>query len=80
LLNSLLTAARQVSPYFSHRPVLADEGDELVLEAAFSGQADIVTFNEDDFGPAKRFGVRVIQPREALKEYYDQGDLSHGEK
>ena len=43
-------------------------GDEMVLEAAVNGRADIlVTFNLTDLGnvPA-RFGVETLLPREAL--------------
>jgi hypothetical protein len=79
LVESLLRPAELVNPSFSHRPVLPDEGDEFVLEAAIHGQAEIVTFNVRHFGPASRFGVRVFQPGEILRELY-QGGFSHGEE
>lgn len=78
LVDSLLVPALRVQSAFSYRPSLQDAGDELVLEAAIAGQADIVTFNVRDFQPASRFGVRVFKPNEALKLY--QGGLSHGEE
>lgn len=78
LVDSLLVPARWVMSDFSHRPSLRDAGDELVLEAAIAGQADIVTFNVRDFKEASRFGVRVFKPSEVLKMY--QGGLPHGEE
>jgi hypothetical protein len=44
--------------------------DELVLEAAVNGAADVlVTHNVRDFREAApRFGLRVLLPREGLKE------------
>jgi hypothetical protein len=53
----------------NRRPQLRDPGDEMVLEAAVNGRANIlVTFNVRDFGavPA-RFGIRVMVPREAIE-------------
>jgi predicted nucleic acid-binding protein len=49
---------------------LTDPNDELVLEAAVNGAADaLVTHNVRDFGEAApRFGLRVLLPRELLKE------------
>jgi putative PIN family toxin of toxin-antitoxin system len=79
LVNSLLAASEWVNPRFSYRPTLQDEGDELVLEAAINGRADIVTFNVRDFEPASQFGIRILRPGEVLRELY-QGDLSYGEE
>jgi predicted nucleic acid-binding protein len=48
---------------------LRDPGDEMVLEAAINGRADLlVTFNVRDFGTVpSRFGVELMIPREALE-------------
>ena len=68
-LAALASAAQPVEINFSWRPQLRDPADELVLEAAVNGQADaIVTHNVGDFGPASRFGVRVLKPADFLKE------------
>jgi putative PIN family toxin of toxin-antitoxin system len=80
LIDSLLESAERVHINFSYRPTLRDEGDELVLEAAINGQADIVTFNVRDFAPASRFGVRVLRPGELLRDIYEEGGLLYGEK
>lgn len=55
-------------PTWLWRPQLRDPGDEMVLEAAFSGQATIVTFNVRDFVLASRFGVAVVTPRQLWQE------------
>ncbi len=80
LISSLLDAAKWIDPHFSFRPTLQDEGDELVLEAAINGNADIVTFNVRDFKPASRFGIRVLRPSEILQELHQGGFDEHGEK
>jgi putative PIN family toxin of toxin-antitoxin system len=79
LIDSLLASAERVHVNFSYRPTLRDEGDELVLEAAINGQADVVTFNVRDFVPASRFGIRVLRRGELLRELY-QGGLPDGEE
>ena len=68
-LDAVLAMAEPVRTHFLWRPQLRDPGDEMVLEAAVNGRADVlITFNLRDFGtvPA-RFGVDVITPREAIE-------------
>ncbi len=69
-LAALASAMEPVDASFRWRPQLRDPKDELVLEAAFNGHADaVVTHNIRDFEPATRlFGLRILLPREALKE------------
>jgi putative PIN family toxin of toxin-antitoxin system len=69
-LAALASAAEAVEVNFRWRPQLKDPKDEFVLEAAVNGQADaLVTHNIRDFEPATRlFGLRVLLPREVLKE------------
>ncbi len=54
--------------FFLWRPFLRDPGDEMVLEVAVGGGAEvIVTHNIRDFASVEeRFGIRVLQPREFL--------------
>lgn len=67
ILDALAAVGVPVTPNFSWRPELSDPGDEMVLEAAVNGQADlIVTFNVTHLRRARRFGIRVIRPPEAL--------------
>jgi putative PIN family toxin of toxin-antitoxin system len=69
-LAAFASAAEGVAVNFRWRPQLKDPKDELVLEAAVNGQADaLVTHNVRDFQPAARlFNLRVMLPRELLKE------------
>jgi putative PIN family toxin of toxin-antitoxin system len=69
-LAALASAAEAVDVNFRWRPQLSDPKDELVLEAAINGEADaLVTHNLRDFEPARRlFGLRVLLPRDVLKE------------
>jgi putative PIN family toxin of toxin-antitoxin system len=69
-LTAFASAAEAVEVNFRWRPQLSDPKDELVLEAAVNAGADaLVTHNLRDFAPARRvFGLRVLLPRDALKE------------
>jgi putative PIN family toxin of toxin-antitoxin system len=70
LLNALIAVARPVHRSFLWRPLLPDADDDMVLEAALSGDADmLVTFNRRDFEIAtSAWGVLVVTPQEALKQ------------
>jgi putative PIN family toxin of toxin-antitoxin system len=69
-LAAFASAAEGIDVTFRWRPQLKDPRDELVLEAAVNGQADVlITHNVRDFaGAAKLFNLRVLLPREVLKE------------
>lgn len=79
LIDALLAPAEWIETHFSYRPALTDVGDELVLEAAINGGADIVTFNVKHFGPARRYGIDVLLPKEALRILKERG-FFHGTK
>jgi putative PIN family toxin of toxin-antitoxin system len=69
LLNSIIAVSRPIHrPYF-WRPLLRDANDDMVLEVALGGRADLlVTFNQRDFEPvALALGVNVALPQEALE-------------
>lgn len=68
ILDAFAATGVPVIPNFSWRPELSDPGDEMVLEAAVNGQADlIVTFNLTHLSRAAcRFAIRAIRPPEAL--------------
>lgn len=59
-----------VDVHFQWRPQSRDPNDEMVLEAAINGGADVlVTYNTGDFaGAAERFGILVLRPGDLLKK------------
>jgi putative PIN family toxin of toxin-antitoxin system len=68
ILDALASRGLVVIPDFSWRPMLSDPQDEMVLETAVNGQADvIVTFNLTHFRHvARRFGFRAVRPSQAM--------------
>ena len=60
--------AEPVEIHFRWRPQLRAAGDEMVLETAVKGRADVpVTFNRRDFvDVASWFAIEVLSPIEAL--------------
>lgn len=74
LLAELAALVEPVDVHFSWRPQLRDPGDELVLEAAVNGWADVlVTYNVKDFAAAApRFGLAVVRPAELLRRMVDR--------
>jgi predicted nucleic acid-binding protein len=58
-----------VEVHFRWRPRARDADDDLVLEAAINGGAEIlVTHNVADFvGVAHRFGIEVMRPGDLLR-------------
>jgi predicted nucleic acid-binding protein len=70
LLDDLVDVAVPAGEGFRWRMPITDVNDVMVLEAALNGGADaIVTFNVRHFVRAsKRYRVRIIRPRQALRE------------
>ncbi len=68
-LDGLCTACQPVTVRVRWRPQSADSGDDLVIDAAVNGHADIiVTFNLRDLrAPAARFGIATEMPAETLR-------------
>jgi putative PIN family toxin of toxin-antitoxin system len=67
-LDGIVAMAEPVRTHFLWRPQLRDPNDEMVLETAVNGSANVlVTFNVRDYGTAAaQFGVAVLLPREAI--------------
>lgn len=66
LLDGLCSVAEFIDAINLWRPVLRDPDDEMVLEAAAQGRADLLlTFNASDFAGCERFGVEAISPGQA---------------
>lgn len=70
VIDALEPIATQVFVKTRHRPLSQDENDDMVLDVAINGCADVVvTNNVKDFAPAaERLGIRVLTPREFLIE------------
>jgi len=68
ILDALAAVSIPVSRAFSWRPQLSDPADEMVLETAVNGYADLlVTFNQTHLRRgAARFGIRSERPSPAI--------------
>ncbi len=70
ILAELAGLVRPVQTHYQWKPQLRDPADEMVLEAAVNAQAQaIVTYNLKDFGPARRFGVEVLNPQQCFRRF-----------
>jgi predicted nucleic acid-binding protein len=68
LLDALSLVLEAVRISYLWRPLLLDPGDDLVLETAVNGRAEVlVTFNRRHFEPAaSRFGLAILAPGDAV--------------
>lgn len=66
-LDYFCASSRWCEVHFLWRPLLPDEDDHMVLEAAVASSAKyIISFNKNDLKPAERFGIILMTPREFL--------------
>jgi putative PIN family toxin of toxin-antitoxin system len=70
LVNALIGVAIPAHRAFLRQPLLPDADDDMVLEAALSGRADLlVTFNRKHFSPTvSGWELQVVTPREAIQQ------------
>lgn len=75
VLDALESIAAPVFVTTKHRPLSQDKNDDMVLDVAINGRADIVvTNNVKDFAPAAAaFGIGVQTPRQFLTEFRKGG-------
>jgi len=68
ILDGLVSVSEQVRLSFRWRPVLSDPADDMVLETAVNGGADLlVTFNHRHFrSAARQFELQISGPGAAL--------------
>ena len=69
ILDALVSVAEPVRLSFRWRPVLRDPTDDMVLETAVNGSAELlVTFNRRHFrGVGKQFAIEVSSPGTMLE-------------
>src|SRR6266513_5999356 len=69
VLDALAAVSEHIRFSFRWRPLLADANDDMVIETAINGAAQlVVTFNLRDFGSVgERFGCRAVLPRDATE-------------
>jgi predicted nucleic acid-binding protein len=69
LLDALAVVVEPIRISYLWRPVLTNARDDLVLETAVNGRADIVvTFNRRHFEPAATpFGLEILPPADAVR-------------
>ena len=69
-LIGLAAIIESVRIFYQWRPQMQDSDDEMVLETAINGQADVIaTHNLKDFaGVASKFNVRVASPARLIRE------------
>jgi hypothetical protein len=69
LLDALAAVVEPIRISYLWRPVLPDPGDDLVLETAVNGRADlVVTLNRRHFEPAvASFGLEILAPADAVR-------------
>jgi putative PIN family toxin of toxin-antitoxin system len=74
IIVGLVAVGTPVRLSFRWRPMLIDPEDDVVLETAVNGRADLLaTFNRHHFGDATdRFGVATVSPAEALVHLREQ--------
>jgi predicted nucleic acid-binding protein len=68
VISLLEAVATPVLVVLKHRPLSSDANDDMVIDVAINGHADVVvTNNVRDFAPAmERFGIPVLTPRDFL--------------
>jgi putative PIN family toxin of toxin-antitoxin system len=76
ILSALAAVIEPVRLAYLWRPLLRDPADEMALETAANGGADLLcTLNIRDFEPAKRLGMSVLSPGEAwrrVEEFHEK--------
>jgi putative PIN family toxin of toxin-antitoxin system len=72
LLSTLIGVAVPIHRSFPRIALLRDASDEMVLEAALAGQADLlVTFDQRDFETVSpNRTLRIITPRQAVEQIW----------
>lgn len=68
LLDGICNIANKRSIFYLWRPAARDADDDFLIDLAVESQADfIITFNQRDLQEAKKFGIKVVKPKQFLK-------------
>lgn len=69
VLDALAAVGEPVKLAFHWRPVVSDPADDMVLETALNGRAELlITFNRRHFArAARRFHLKIASPGGALR-------------
>jgi putative PIN family toxin of toxin-antitoxin system len=80
VISMLEAIATPVLVVIRHRPLSKDADDNMVIDVAINGHADVVvTSNVKDFASAtERFGIPVLTPREFLVAIKKGGSWHEG--
>ena len=69
VIDYMCRIAALTEVFFLWRPYLPDPDDDMILELAVAARCDAtVTFNVRDFKGAETFRIRVLTPRQFLRE------------
>lgn len=72
-LDALSLRIEPVHLHYLWRPQLRDPADEMVLETALNGRAEVlVTLNVGDFAAARRFRLQVETPGAFLRQLREE--------
>jgi putative PIN family toxin of toxin-antitoxin system len=72
-LDALCLLGEAVHLHYLWRPQLRDPADEMVLETALNGRADVlVSMNIRDFATAGRFRLKVATPGAFLRQLREE--------
>jgi len=72
VMDAIAAVATPVVISYLWRPMLRDPDDELVLETAVNGSADVLlTFSQRDFAGARRFVPIVSRPGPAWRDWLE---------
>jgi len=69
ILDYICAVSQTKDIFYLWRPYLPDPNDDMLLELAVASQSDaIITFNRRHFYGAERFGLKVLTPKQFLKQ------------
>lgn len=72
-LDALCLCGEAVHLHYLWRPQLRDPSDEMILETALNGRADVlVSMNIRDFATARRFRLKVATPGAFLRQLREE--------